>query len=53
MQTYWAYVRTGTGTVMKVTVNADSAYNAYQMFLAMYTKERMISEFAAPMPYNS
>lgn len=53
MQTYYAYVRTGAGTVMKVTINADNAFNAYNMFVAMYTKERMISEFAAPMPYNS
>lgn len=48
-QTYWALVKTVPGSYMRVTVNADSAYNAYQMLIAMYTKERLLSEFAVPV----
>jgi len=36
MYTYWANVRTGVGSFMRVTVNANNPYEANQMLLAMY-----------------
>lgn len=50
MQTYWAFVRTGAGAFMKVTIQADNPFNAYQMLCAQYGRENMISEYAAQMP---
>lgn len=43
MHTYWAFVRTGIGAFMRVTVQADSPYNAYQMLKALYG-DQLISE---------
>jgi len=45
MNTYWAFVRTGTGAFMRVTVQADTPYNAKQMLLSMYG-DQLISEAA-------
>lgn len=47
MYTYWAFVRTVVGGFMRVTVQADNPYNAYQMLRAMYGNQ-LISESAAP-----
>ena len=46
MYTYWALVQTVTGGFMRVTVQADNPYNAYQMLLAMYG-DRLLSESAS------
>lgn len=46
MTTYWALVRTVVGGFMRVTVQADNPYNAYQMLKAMYG-DRLISEHAS------
>jgi hypothetical protein len=46
MYTYWAFVRTVVGGFMRVTVQADNPYNAYQMLRAMYGNQ-LISEAAA------
>ena len=43
MYLYWAFVRTGVGSFMKVTVRADNPYNAKQMLLAQYGSN-LISE---------
>ena len=40
MYTYWAFVRTVVGGFMRVTVQADNPYNAYQMLRAMYGRIR-------------
>jgi hypothetical protein len=36
MYTWWAFVRTDVGAFMKVTVQADTQYNAMQMLRNMY-----------------
>lgn len=46
MNTYWAFVSTGTGAFIRVTVQADNPYNAYQILLSMYG-DNLISESAA------
>jgi hypothetical protein len=46
MNTYWAFVRTVPGSFMRVTVQADTPYNAYQMMKAMYGS-LLISEYAS------
>ncbi len=46
MNTYWALVQTVPGGFMRVTVQADNPYNAYQMLLGMYG-DRLISEHAS------
>lgn len=45
MHTYWAFVRTGIGAFMRVTVQADGPYNAYQMLKALY-RDQLISDSA-------
>jgi len=46
MYTYWALVETVHGGFMRVTVQADNPYNAYQMLKAMYGS-KLLSESAA------
>ena len=46
MNTYWALVSTGVGSFMRVTVQADNPWNAYQMLKSMYGGQ-LISESAA------
>lgn len=46
MNTYWAFVKTVPGSFIRVTVQADNSYNAYQMLLAMYG-DRLLSEHAS------
>ena len=46
MNTYWALVETVPGGFMRVTVQADNPYNAYQMLLGMYGP-RLLSESAS------
>lgn len=46
MKTYWFFVRTVPGSFIRVTLQADNPYNAYQMAKAMY-KDQLISEFAS------
>lgn len=41
MNTYWAFVRTGTGSFIKVYVNADNAYVAKEMLIGMYGDDLM------------
>lgn len=48
MQTYFAMVRTVVGGFMRVTVQADNPYNAYQMLKSMYG-DKLISEHAVPV----
>ena len=36
MHTYWALVSTGIGSFMRVTIQADTPYNATQMLKSMY-----------------
>lgn len=48
MNTYFAFVRTVPGAFIRVTINADNPYNAYQMLKAMYGSQ-LISEFASPV----
>jgi len=45
MNTYWALVQI-PGSFMRVTVQADNPYNAYQMLLGMYG-DRLLSEYAS------
>lgn len=46
MHTYWALVSTGIGAVMRVTVQADTPFNATQMLRAIYG-DKLISDFAS------
>lgn len=46
MYTYWAIVRTVVGGFMRVTVQADNAYNATQILKSLYG-DKLISESAA------
>lgn len=46
MNTYWALVRTVAGGFMRVTIQADNPYNAYQMMRSMYGSQ-LLSESAA------
>ena len=46
MNTYWALVQTTVGGFIRVTINADNPYNAYQMLSAMYG-DRLLSESAS------
>lgn len=46
MNTYWAFVRTVPGAFIKVTVQADNSYAAYQMLKAMYG-DQLISDYAS------
>lgn len=46
MNTYWALVSTGVGSFMRVTVQADTPYVAYQMLKSMYG-DKLISESAS------
>jgi hypothetical protein len=46
MNSYWALVRTVPGAFIKVTIQADNPYNAYQMLKAMYGTQ-LISAFAS------
>lgn len=48
MNTYWAFVRVN-GYAVRTTVNADNPYNAYQLMVAMYGRENMVSDFACPI----
>lgn len=48
MQTYFAMVRTVPGGFIRVTVQADNPYNAYQMLKSMYG-DKLISEYAVPV----
>lgn len=41
MNTYWANVRTVPGAFIRVTIQADNPYNAYQMLKAMYGSQLM------------
>ena len=49
MHTYWAFVRTGVGAFMRVTVKAENPYIAMQMFKAMYGSN-LISDGAQKLP---
>ena len=46
MYTYWAFVSTGTGSFIKVTVQAPNAYVAYEMLKAQYGS-KLLSQAAA------
>jgi hypothetical protein len=46
MHTYWAFVRTGVGAFIRVTVQADNPYTATQMLKAMYGN-KLISDCAS------
>ena len=46
INTYWALVRTVPGAFIRVTIQADNPYNAYQMMKAMYGSQ-LISDFAS------
>lgn len=46
MNTYWALVRTVPGAFIKVTIQSDNPYNAFQMLKAMYG-DQLISSFAS------
>lgn len=48
MTTYWALVRTVPGAFIRVTIQADTPYNAIQMLKSMYGSQ-LISEFASPI----
>lgn len=41
MYTWWGLVRTTVGGFMRVTVQADNAYQAQQMLKSMYGSELM------------
>ena len=36
IKTYWAFVKAGTGNIIKVTVQADTPYNALQILKNTY-----------------
>lgn len=46
MYTYWANVQTVVGGFMRVTVQADNPYQAYQILKNMYG-EKLLSESAS------
>ena len=46
MHTYWAFVRTGVGAFIRVTVQADNPSTATQMLKAMYV-DKLISDCAS------
>ena len=48
INTYWALVRTVPGSFIRVTIQADNPYNAFQMLKAMYG-DQLISSFASPV----
>lgn len=48
MQTFWGTVRTGTGSFIKITVQADNSYVAFQIMKATYG-DALISAYAASM----
>jgi hypothetical protein len=48
INTYWALVRTVPGAFIRVTIQADNPYNAFQMLKAMYGSQ-LISDFASPV----
>ena len=45
MDTYWAFISVGVGATIRVTVQANSVYEATQMLKAMYGSQ-LISESA-------
>lgn len=45
MNTYWAFVSTGIGSVIKVTVQAPNQYHAQQQLRAQYGSQ-LVSEAA-------
>lgn len=49
MQTYFVLVRTAGGGSMRVTIQADNPYNAYQMLKSMYG-DKLITEHAVFVP---
>ncbi len=49
MYTWWAMVRNAQGGYMRVTVQADTAYNATQMLRSMYGSQ-LVSESANLVP---
>lgn len=50
MHSYWALVRNSGGGYYRVVVQADNGYTAYQMLIAQYGRENLISESAAYIP---
>ena len=48
MNTYWAFVKTVTGGFIKVTVQADTSYTAYEIMRATYG-DRLLSAYAAQL----
>lgn len=48
MNKYWALVRTVPGAFIRVEIQADTPYAAYQMLKAMYGSQ-LISDFASPV----
>ena len=46
MKTFWALVRTVPGAFIRVEIQADTPYNAYQMLKAMYG-DQLISSTAS------
>lgn len=52
MKSFWVFVRTVPGSFMRVVIQADNSYNAYQMAKAMYGNQ-LISSFASDVPAGS
>jgi hypothetical protein len=48
MNSYWVLVRTVPGSFIRVVIQADTPYNAYQMAKAMYG-DQLLSASAAPV----
>jgi len=46
MRNWWMLIRNEQGYQMQITVMASDAFQAYQQAVAMYGRERMISEHA-------
>lgn len=49
MNTYWAIVRTSNVGVVRVQIQADNPYDAYQLLESMYG-DKLLSESAALVP---
>ena len=52
MKSFWVFVRTVPGAFIRVVVQADNSYNAYQMLKAMYG-DQLISSYASDIPAGS
>ncbi len=48
MNTYWAFVQTVAGGFIRITVQADTSYSAYEIMKATYGN-RLMSAYAAQL----